>query len=203
MDNQEVVKQDSKLGKFLTRRNIVIFFIMVIILEVIWSFWVFFKPEQLNFGLKNETILKPNSIKLTSAQKSLKVGEKVTVGIGIVANSHTDGADIIISFDPKLLSVETVDGKPVKVGTIYDDYPQNVLDEKLGVISFSGVSSQPYGIETNGFMGTINFIAKAAGVAKISVDHTPGLTSDSNLTQTKTAQDILEEVVNLELNIVP
>ena len=44
---------------------------------------------------------------------------------------------------------------------------------------------------------------KAPGKAKIAFDFTPGSTTDSNVIETKTAQDILGSVTDLEVNITP
>ena len=92
---------------------------------------------------------------------------------------------------------------PVAIGKIYNEYPVNELDQKNGLITVSGISSLTGGVIPNGVFGTILFQAKAAGNAKIFLEFTKNSTNDTNLTDSKTSTDVLEEVKNLDLKIIP
>lgn len=188
------------MQNFLNKRNLFIVLGVVIAAEIIWAGWSFFKPissvPQVAEQQAATVQPKPTTVTLTSDKTTLKVGESVTVAINLSSDKKTDGADLIITYDPKLLSV-----KPVIVGTIYSDYPQNVVDDSLGRITVSGITGQRGGVLANGLFGSVEFSAKAPGVAKISLDFTSGATGDSNVTQSGTGKDILEKVNSLELKI--
>lgn len=185
----------------LTKRNLFIILGVIIALEVAWAGWTLFKGTSPTPGIsKQQAFVSPKSaeVTLTSDRTSLKVGEKATVSINLSSDIYTDGADLIVTYDPKLLSA-----KPAILGTLYSDYPQNALEDELGRISISGITGQRRGVLANGLFGTIEFSAKAKGVAKVVVDFTPGATGDSNITESGTGKDILEKVSSLELEILP
>ncbi|MFH0937269.1 MAG: cohesin domain-containing protein [Candidatus Daviesbacteria bacterium] len=149
-------------------------------------------------------IIPTASVTLEAPKTVMKVGEKILVTINISSPKVTDGTDLIIKYDSSLISVvPDKSGSPVAVASIYSDYPINSLDEKLGQISVSGISSQQGGVKPEGIFGTITFKAQKAGQAKVSLDFTKGSTIDSNVIEAKTAQDILGTVKNVELNITP
>lgn len=143
-----------------------------------------------------------STLSLNASKDSLRVGETVTVSIDVSSKVATDGLDIIMLYDPKLLSVVTgADKSAVTLGTIYNDYPLNQVDEKAGRIAVSGITSKAGGVVAKGVLGTVMFTAKAPGKAKIAFDFTLGSTTDSNVIETKTAKDVLGSVTNLEVNI--
>lgn len=207
MDKDITQMQDTaqnKFSKFLTRKNIFIVFGLIVILELIWASWTLFKPAPPQVATKQAPAEeKPTIVSLSSPKTTLKVGEDVTVYINISSDKRADGVDLIINYDPKLLSPKTTDGQPVIAGTIFTDYPQNVLDAKLGRITVSGITAQAGGIIPNGLFGSLVFVAKAPGAAKVSLEFTPQSTIDSNVTETNSGKDVLEKVNNLELNILP
>lgn len=202
MDNQEQFTQNApgRLKGLLTRRNIFIVFIMVVGFELIWGYSNLFGPNI--FTNKTTPEPKLTTMSLIPFNNTVKVGEKITVGVSLLSNKSVDGFDVIVSYDPALLSVEaTGSAKPFLAGSLFNDYPQNLLDKDLGKITVSGISNQP--VTPNGFLGSVIFIAKAPGLAKISLDFTPLSTTDTNVTETKTGNDILDKVENVELNILP
>lgn len=192
--------------KILTKRNIFILLSVVILAEVLWAGWSLFKPTPQTSAPPPQVIPpKPTVVALETPKREVKVGDKFTVSIKISSDKLSDGSDLIISFDPKLLTVETVgtEKAPVIVGTLYNDYPLNKLNSTLGKITVSGVVTQKDGVKADGLFGSIVFTAKAAGVTQVSFDFSPGKTSDSNVTETGTGKDVLEKVENLEVNISP
>lgn len=186
------------LQKFLTRKNIFMVLGAVITVEVIWAALSLVKsPAPTNETIKL-TVVKAPTISLLSSKTSLKVGEKVTVDINFSSGKKVDGADILINYDPKILSAQ-----PVIKGTIFPDFPVSKVDEKSGRITVSGITDQRGGVLANGLFGSVEFSAKAAGTARISLEFTPLSTADSNLTESGTGKDILEKVSDLEVTILP
>ncbi|MFA5933358.1 MAG: cohesin domain-containing protein [Microgenomates group bacterium] len=143
-----------------------------------------------------------NTISLTSPKTQFKIGEVVPIGINIDSNKMTAGADLIIHYDANLLSLASNASKtPVSLGNLYDEYPINSVDEKNGVITVSGITNKVGGVVPKGLFGTIIFQAKAAGKAKIFLEFAPKRTNDTNLIDSKTSDDVLEEVKNLDITI--
>lgn len=186
----------ENIKEFLTRKNIFIALGVVIALEIIWAGFTLLKPAP---GVEPPPALSQTStISLQSSQTNFKVGEKITVEINLSSGKKVDGADILINYDPKILSA-----KPVTAGGVFSDFPTNKVDENLGRITVSGITDKSGGVLANGLLGSVEFVAKASGATQISLEFTPGSTSDSNLTESGTGKDILEEVSDLELTILP
>ncbi|MBI2040241.1 hypothetical protein HYT18_04145 [Candidatus Microgenomates bacterium] len=199
-------KQNIK--NLLTRRNLFILLGAVILIEVIWAGWTLSKSSSTQPAATTapQTAKKSlTAISLKADKTSLKVGDQVSVSVNLSSDKLTVGTDVYISFDPKLLSVETTaaDKAPLIVGNIYPSYPLNTLDLAGGKIAASGITQDPGGVLANGLFGSVVFKAKAAGQTKITIDFTPSSTTDSNVTELSTAQDVLDKVENLELNILP
>lgn len=196
MDQEILVPKQQP--NFLTRKNILFFFTAVIVLELIWAGWTFIKPTQTS---QNRIAQSKTTISLVSPITSLKVGAKTTVSINISSVKKVDGVDLIINYDPKVLTVEANNNQPVAVGTIFSDYPQNTQDPALGRITVSGISSATGGVLANGLFGSIVFRAVAPGTSQISIDYAPGSTTKSNVAQG--GKNILDGVTNLQLNVSP
>lgn len=192
------------------RRNLMVVVVVVLAAEVVWAAWTLSKPvqEAVQNAPTVSTTSKANS-SLTSASlkvsgNTVKVGEKVTLTMALSSTKQTDGTDLIVLYSPKLLSPVVEGAKAlVTVGSLYSEYPINTVDEKTGRIVISGITTAPGGVVAEGILGTITFVAKAAGKTSFTLDFTPGSTADSNIVETSSAKDILDEVRNVELTIVP
>ena len=198
-NNRPSAEQNLPKIPILTRRNIFIVLGVVILAEIIWAAWMISKPAKPPQVIKPPdaiTMAQPTTVSLTAAKSSISVGERLTVSINISSSKRTDGADLIITYDPNLLSAQ-----PVIAGTIYSDYPLNSLDQALGRITVSGITDDPSGVLADGLFGSLVFVGKAPGIAKVSLQFSPGSTSDSNVTETGTGRDVLEKVEDLELII--
>lgn len=211
MDNNQNINLPST-SKFSPIKILFIVLGLVIAGEVIWAV-INFLPigssnKTQNAGVPSQSVVISNSsatVSLSADKSSVKVGDKITVAINVSANKSTDGTDLIIDFDPNLLTVDTQNEKkvPVITGQIYSDYPINSVDLTKGLITVSGIASTPGGVITNGIFGTINLVAKAAGTATLKLEFTKGSTADTNVTETGTGKDILDSVQDLTLNITP
>lgn len=196
-----------------TIKKIILISLGVLIMgELGWAGWVLTQPAKVapkTLPKTTQDIIKPASlakVSLVVPRKTVKVGENISVTINISSSRLSDGADIILSYSPKLLAV-VKSGKnalPVIPGNAYQDYLFNEVDEKSGVISVSAVNSKGEATLAKGIFGTINFKALAPGTAKIDFMFT-GVsdTRDSNIIESKTSKDLLGEVENLELNVIP
>lgn len=187
----------ENIKKFLTRKNIFMALGVVIALEIIWAGLTLLKPTppvEPPAGVFPQT----STISLQSSKVNLKVGEKITVEINLSSGKKVDGADILINYDPGILTA-----RPVSPGSIFSDFPLNKVDEADGRITVSGITDKSGGVLANGLFGSVEFSAKASGTTRVSLEFTPGSTSDSNLTESGSGQDILEEISDLELNILP
>lgn len=193
------------IQKLLTRKNIFIVLGVVILAEVLWASWTLFRPSPPSSTATSVPVVKvkPTTVTLISDKTSLKKGEKMTVSINISSNKKTDGTDLVLIYDPKLLSVETVGSskQPVIAGGIYEDFPLNSVDQVAGRITVSGITDDPGGVLAEGLFGSIVFVGKAPGVANISLDYSPSSTADSNVIESGTGKDVLEKVEGLEVSI--
>lgn len=205
MDNQNINLPPSKLSPI---KVVFILLGLIIVGEVIWAIsnFVSFSPAgQQNATVVSSKVVSPKAaaqVTLSTDKPVVKVGEKITVVINVSANKLTDATDLIINFDPSLLSVETQNQKAVVTGQIYSDYPVNSVDQTKGKITVSGITIAPGGVITNGVFGTINLVAKAPGSAKLSLEFTKDATTDTNVVESA-GGDILESVSDLTINITP
>lgn len=157
-------------------------------------------PRAAGFGSNGKVI---NKISLKSSQAQLAVGQKLVVDIVISSQAILDGADVILVFDPKFLQPESV-VTPIKVSSLFDEYPFNQVDTKNNLILASGITRKSQGISGSGSFGLVTFLAKAPGSSEVKVMfNKAGDTSDSNLTQHKSAKDILAAVDNLSVKVIP
>lgn len=189
MDNQ----------KLLTRRNIFIVLGVVIAAEVLWASLALFQTNrQIGETPPVATKPQPTQIELQTDKTAVKVGEQFTVSVYVLSDKLTDGVDLIINYDPQLLSAS-----PFILGSLYNEYPFSTIDSKEGKITVSGIATSTDGVKPNGLFGSIVFNAQAAGQAAISLEFTPASTVDTNVIEKGTGEDILESVKNLTISINP
>lgn len=190
-------------------KNIIFALVAIVLIgEIIWAGRTL--TQSISINKNGNTVPSPtkspeNTISLKTPSKTLKVGGKAAVTIGVSSSRPTDGTDIIIKYDPNLLSVVTSSpsGIPVNVGSMYSAYPVNKLDEKNGRIVVSGISTSSEGVIPLGAFGVVVFKAKAVGKTQVALDFTPGNTVDSNIIDSKTSKDILKKVENIDFDILP
>ncbi len=171
----------------------------VILVEIIFAVRTLTKPLPPTPPPSKVTSSSKATISLAADKKIYQVGETIPVNVQIdTSGKKTDGTDLLLHFDPKAL-----DASPAAIikGTIYGEYPVTTVDTKNGIISISGISSLSKEYSGTGLFATINFTAKTKGQTSILVDFTPNLTTDSNIVETGTGKDILEQVANLSLTI--
>jgi len=206
MDEQNLNSTNqNNWQRLINKKNILILLGAVVAAELLWAGWTIFQTNKQisQTAPPVATQPQPTTIELQSNKTSVKVGEQLTVSINLISDKLTDGVDLIINYDPNLLSVETSGEADASVilGSLYNEYPINTLDSKLGKITVSGISTGTDGIKPNGLFGSIIFTAKAPGQSVISLEFEEDSTADTNIIEKGTGEDILEKVNSLEINI--
>lgn len=185
---------------------------VALVAEIIWAAVSLIKP---NSKVSNKQVATTASQKANSepyatislkGPASVSVNQEFRVDIILDSSSKTDGADLIIKYDPKQLVLQPslVGGKQVAVstGNLYQDYPVNTYDLASGMVSVSGVASlnkqAPSG--THNF-GKVTFKAISSGTSVISLEYTTNATTDSNVIESESGKDILRSVNNLTIKI--
>ncbi len=185
---------------------------LVIVTELIWGAWYILRPlpgQSIPALTKNPAALfapaRPTAqVILSSTNSQIKSGDSLSVDITVNTSGRvTDGTDLVIKYDPKLLSLSGAASAIFTKGSLYPEYLGQSVDSKLGIFRISGIAN--LGSKNNllgqGKFGTINFNAIASGTTTISVDFKPNKTTDSNVIDRKLGQDILDKVTNLEVKI--
>jgi hypothetical protein len=187
----------NKLPFNLALPHLIIFlFIGVILVEVFFGLKNLATPTE---GISMHQPLSGGSVILSSDKESYQSGEKILVSVKIATGGHsTDGTDLVLNYDPNFLELDKASF--FKKGAIYPDY--SFIDVQDNVISISAISSTSGGTFNGvGLLGTLEFTAKKPGGSKLTLDSKKDSTSDTNITETETAFDILTQVKNLDINI--
>jgi hypothetical protein len=129
------------------------------------------------------------------------VGETIPVLVNLITGNHSsNGVDIVLKYDPKLLTVDEKTG--FSAGKIFVEYPGLKINNSEGTIEVSGISSPNSGdFKGVGEFAVITFTAKSVGTAKLSLDFAKGSTIDTNIIDNQTGEDVLSSVGNLDLTI--
>lgn len=172
---------------------------VVVLVEVIFAVKTLSQPTPAQRVAKAKAVTK-SQISIVSVKKEYKVGDLVPVSILVETGSHkTIGTDVILHYDSNLL--EATSSSVIKKGTIYQDFPALGLDPKTSIVTVSGINTADRVFQGLGLLATINFIARAPGLASVTVDFTPNSTTDTNVVDSISGKDILEQVENLNLTI--
>lgn len=175
---------------------VILIFILVILGEIFFGLKDVVSPIS---GVTNHNPISGGTIVLHSEKTNYEVNEKIDVQVKVSTGGHsTDGVDLVLNYDPNYLELDRESF--FKKGLIYPDYP--FVDVENNTISISAISSTGGGTFNGvGNFGTLEFRAKKAGNIKLSLEANKDSTSDTNITETGSALDILEAVSSLELSI--
>lgn len=145
------------------------------------------------------------TLSLSPAAGTFNQGCNFSVDILLdTGGAQTDGVDAILIYDPTRFTATVV-----RNGTIYPDYPGNVIDTQGGKVIVSGMASASSRYSGSGTLATVDFTVMSnapAGVAKINLDFDPNdktKTTDSNVAELNgsTTTDILNQVNNASYTI--
>lgn len=196
--------EPEKKNFFKSHKIIFLILGLIVLIEIIYAVRVLTAPASSSPALL-QTEEQPGSegkISLTVTQSSYNKGDMIAVSVKIDTSGHEiSGTDLIVSYNPKIL--EATSSGLVK-GKIFDEYPLISADQSTGMISISGVAGvnkRAGGFKGSGEFAVINFKAKEAGPAVLAVSFQKGSTTESNLVEAGTSQNILEAVDNLEIEI--
>jgi hypothetical protein len=149
-----------------------------------------------------------STLTLGPATGTVTPGCTFTVTIQLdTQGKQTDGTDAILMYNTAVFSIP--ESTRVINGTIYPDYPGNVIENSAGKVTISGLASVSQPFNGQGVFATINFHVlptAAAGPATITFDFDPndkGKTTDSNVVERGTVVDTLNSVVNGNYTVGP
>lgn len=191
--------------KWVTPRNIFIVLGIIVVVELVLSLRSIVKPSSTSTtstpstdGILNLPAVQQSNkgrITLVSDKKDVKSGDTISVSVEVNSPQLTSGVDVVAKFDSTLLSA--IDGD-IHQGTIFPLYP--LLKLESGVVRISGIATPgSVGFSGKDIFAVVNFKALKSGVAKLTLDFTPGSTADSNIVGAESGKDLLEEVGNLEV----
>ncbi len=180
---------------------------LIILGEVVWSVYTLATPAK---PAQNKPIAQTKTNSETKSASSIslvgpssaKVDQEFKVDVKIdTQGALADGIDLVVKYDPNLL--EVVDSQtPMVINKIFSNYPANTVDSQAGIINVSATSSPgDPSFSGQSVLGSVSFRAKKAGIAAVSLEFTKGSTTDSNVVETTSGNDILEKVNNLDVAI--
>lgn len=195
---------DESTG-FFTRKKTVIFILLAIILvvEAVWAFRFLSSQgkgpiESITSVIPQETIA---TMSIDPSQVTVAVGSQFTSSISVdVARREVNGMDAVIKYDSQFLEVvESANGD------LFENLLVNEIDSDNGTISItaSRLSPETPPININGILAVINFQALTAGSTQIEIVFDPNQTSNSNVTEAVTSDNILTTVSNAQVTIAP
>lgn len=198
--NLNTTIKENKIRKAISIPKIIFVILGIILLaEVVFAIKTLTSPTPSRSLSKSSIQIENKELYLSVPKTSYKVGEVIPVSVVVNTNSRkVSGADLMLNFDPK--AIEATQGALVK-GYFFDEYPVLSLDKNKGLIFISGVSNVKGGIDGMGQMATLLLRAKTSGKAFLTIAFNKGSTADSNLVLADTAEDILENVGNVEILI--
>lgn len=132
------------------------------------------------------------SLSFSPASASYTFSPTATIPVGIVLDSagkSVDGIDAVIKFDPRRAQVV---GTKVTATALFEEFPQNSVDNVRGEIRFSALTFNPRPV--TGIVGTFSFKALSAGPVNFNFDFSAGSTKDSNVAEHGSAKDVLGKV---------
>ncbi len=171
-----------------------------VLLLIFAGFFLLMRPSNPKPGIKQSIApLSEGKLVLRTANSLISVGEEVSVEIYLsTGGRNSDGADVILKFNPEFLQLREND--PFEKGDIYNQYLGLNADQVNGILRVSGIITQTNGrFNGTGKFGTVYFKLLKDGPTEVKVDFTKGSTKDSNITELKSAKDILVSTYNLFL----
>lgn len=148
------------------------------------------------------------TLSLSPTSGSYAAGATFEVKVMIdTGSARSSGVDVTVKFDPSVLQVvdsgSGTEGTQISAGSLYSQVTVNSADNSTGRITFGGATSgTSTGYSGSGTLATITFQAqKEASATAVSFDYQSGSTTDSNVTDKTTAEDILTGVTDASYTI--
>lgn len=138
------------------------------------------------------------TLSLSPSSGALNKGCSYSLGIEVdTQGAQTAGTDAILLYDSSRFTATSITS-----GTIYQEYPGNNIDETNNKIIVSGLAAVSKPFAGKGTLATINLTVKDAapsGATQIKFAFDPNdkaNTTDSNVVENGTVQELLSSVVN-------
>ncbi len=129
---------------------------------------------------------------LSVSAASGSVSGTFTIDVNVdTAAANVTGVDAILNYEPsKLEATQITEGA-------FSSYPKREIDSTNGKIRISATASADSPFSGSGKVATITFRALAtSGTTTLTFDYTSGSTTDSNVVEHQTVQDVLTGVTN-------
>ncbi|HEX5430313.1 MAG TPA: Ig-like domain-containing protein [Patescibacteria group bacterium] len=145
------------------------------------------------------------TLALSPTSGTFALDQTFTVNINLnTGGNPADGVDIYsLHFNPSILqvqdSVSGTTGVQIAPGTTLPNTVINTVDNTAGTVQFSQSTSGGSSFTGSGTLATITFKAIASGTSAVTMDFTPGSTSDTNVGYQGT--DKLSSVTNASFKV--
>lgn len=183
--------------------------LVVIFIIAVFEVWLFYALstgyiKQLGFlsafGIplqKKVKLLQWGSLEFAPIQNTYSVGEKKTTTVVFKGmNIKVASFGLVIHYDPKTIKI--IDIQPIKKATILAG---KKIDAKAGTLTASILMPAGEFIETDQEIASIQWQAIAEGEGNLTFDFTPQTTTDTNIGEFGTGNDLLTSIVNAQYSI--
>jgi hypothetical protein len=138
---------------------------------------------------------------------TFKQGCPVSAAINMnTVGKDADAANILVHYNPAEVQINDASaaqpGTQIAPGTTFSIYADNAVDPAAGIIRLTGFNVG-YAYNGSGLFGSIPFQSMPGVTSSImTVEFISGSTTDSNIAETITSDDILTSVTNATMNFV-
>lgn len=155
--------------------------------------------QNLNFAQVPIKIDRTPSITLNPEKNTLNVGQTGSLTIDyFTGNKSIQGIDVVLKYDPLALEFAP---NFFSAGPVFTQYPITQISP-LGTVRISAVATvSQIGFNGSGALGTIQFVAKKIGQTKIEIIYQADQTTETNLVELQSGQEILQLVKGAIIDI--
>jgi hypothetical protein len=211
----ETINQQNTVSSVKKHRMVIIVLAVILTIEAIWAIKytqsVNTKPNPETKILSPSLTPKPQIalMRLDPVQANAKMAKPFNLDIVIETKGRDiNGVDAQIIYDPLMLSVVDQNtnqtGIQVKNGSIYDKLLINKVDPVIGKINLtaSRLNKEIKPFNGSAVFATLVFQPKKEGSTLIRINYEEGKTNTSNITESKTSNNILTDTQNATVQIV-
>lgn len=143
------------------------------------------------------------SFRLSSGSFKVECDASATIFIETNGAELTDAANVIVHYNPSEIQIQdsnpAAPGVQIGTGSAFENYADNVVDPVSGTIRLTGFTIGR-GLNTgagSAVYGTIRFASKpGVDATAMSIEYVAGSTTDSNIAEYLTSDDLLTSVRN-------
>lgn len=179
---------------------ILVLIILFMIFQAVMLFISRSGSINLRFGQLPVTVDRTPSITLSPTNTALSKGQSGKLAIDYFTGNKTiQGVDLVLKYDPNYLEFKS--DNFFTAGPVFSQYPISQVDSS-GLIRISAIATvSQIGFNGSGQLGTISYTAKKSGQTKLEIIFKPGDTTESNLVELQTGQEILQIVKGATIDI--